>query len=820
LACPDQLCPPAVDWALHDYGPTLAAFYQGYSLRAAQGLFVDAFRGEALAERDAAFADMFYSLGNVLHLLQDVSQPEHVRNDFHFKNDWPFGWHSHLEPDARATFGKGLEPENQMDHYGADQGNSASAKPAIAIPRELFIGEHGLSNYANLNFVSDDTNLTRPYIVSGLPPMLSISATSDSDFGEPSASERPLVSRTWAEIKDEFPTYLALPPPENEPLPDGRIYFVEFPVSDLVEPGDSQTNSYGTTLSIYAWDFGQYHPDPCLGNDALLCDQMSFTQNFLNYRAARHFLMPRAISYGRALINHFFRGVWRDGKPVLELTAAAANGRFADVRNVGPEPLTDGSLIVYYDSRDGTRHELVRREGDIPAGGVVLVGSATDWSTLRSDVEPGGEVAFLWDGRIGTDPRDISVAGRICDCGEAVTLAADDPDVDCKAFCPQAPFVNSAGLSTFDREADQWTFAAEPGLPYGNTDWFGKTGTLSWVGPAGRYFEPQCGSPYLGSMPMNREELSNVVYEKGATYTAPGPVLGAALRRVESGGQVRRFLLAIVAVANPSSPGGMGLRAYRADLASTPLDWEPGPEIMLDEASAVSLAPFYFNSSGTEAQSVGKLPSDDPIDLTPNYFRFVFSWKEGFDVELLGPSQDYPNGEWDPVEGGTVRWHFYAADYRGDEPVLAHDERTFTQTSNATCPVIQTETGTLGVTAAGTLPTVSYQYDSGCSVSPTLETVTMDDLRILHLDLRTPSPTIVAHRLALDGVYVNSVFLHVVTPVWRIDAQLPHCAETLSATTNSDGHGVVAWADWGVAQLYPAGDLGSLTGATGPVGLF
>ena len=62
------------------------------------------------SDRDANMAHMFYALGHVLHLNQDLSQPEHVRNDTHFFNRCieRFGSGTYLkEPNAFPLVSRG-----------------------------------------------------------------------------------------------------------------------------------------------------------------------------------------------------------------------------------------------------------------------------------------------------------------------------------------------------------------------------------------------------------------------------------------------------------------------------------------------------------------------------------------------------------------------------------------------------------------------------------------------------------------------------------------------------------------------------------------
>lgn len=70
----------------------------------ARKYYLDALTKDTMSLRDENFAHTFYALGKVSHLLQDLSQPDHVRNDAHLinllnsssqtksENSWQVGW--------------------------------------------------------------------------------------------------------------------------------------------------------------------------------------------------------------------------------------------------------------------------------------------------------------------------------------------------------------------------------------------------------------------------------------------------------------------------------------------------------------------------------------------------------------------------------------------------------------------------------------------------------------------------------------------------------------------------------------------------------
>src|SRR5882672_2031549 len=78
---PTQISSP--DWALARPGTVSA---QERSYWDAKKSFFEALTKPLEAERQAAFGETFQFLGQVLHHLQDMAQPQHVRNDAHC--DW------------------------------------------------------------------------------------------------------------------------------------------------------------------------------------------------------------------------------------------------------------------------------------------------------------------------------------------------------------------------------------------------------------------------------------------------------------------------------------------------------------------------------------------------------------------------------------------------------------------------------------------------------------------------------------------------------------------------------------------------------------
>lgn len=73
------------DWALEDNGDILvnAAFPQTFSYKDARQYFYEALTTVDNVERNKKMGLSFQTLGQVIHHVQDMAQPQHVRNDAH-----------------------------------------------------------------------------------------------------------------------------------------------------------------------------------------------------------------------------------------------------------------------------------------------------------------------------------------------------------------------------------------------------------------------------------------------------------------------------------------------------------------------------------------------------------------------------------------------------------------------------------------------------------------------------------------------------------------------------------------------------------------
>ena len=234
---------------------------QEYSYRDAREYFHQGLVAPSARERRKNLAKMFRSIGQVIHLVQDIGQPQHTRDDSH----------------ASGSF---YEAYTDQQRGRLDYGGYGPVQ--ITAPGDLWVTPDGkgLAQFSNANFVTAGTNLT------GTRSGNALNVRPNPRFPSPGDAD---VQVEKLQITD-----LLGPPGPDQPL-IGEIWFVSTPVLDR-NTGLLTRNPRTSTYSIFDEDLSRAG------------FEWTFTLNRFNFDAAHGFLIPRAVGYSASLINHFFRG--------------------------------------------------------------------------------------------------------------------------------------------------------------------------------------------------------------------------------------------------------------------------------------------------------------------------------------------------------------------------------------------------------------------------------------------------------------------------------------------------------------------------------
>jgi len=314
----------ALFWAQEDVGGN------GYSWNDARHFYYAALTATRTDQRDANFARAFRSVGQVMHLVEDMAVPEHTRNDAHplspgielyIENNItdPLFYNSVMADtiffDFKAlqstpsAFGSGGAPVPIANLFDTNVYNGSNPDDTVA-------NTIGLAEYSNANFLSTDTN---PF--------------------KTSLSIPPLISSTT-------PMTLEIPHPLSPLETIKRWYYVKDRAGER-----AGGNGYKlTAMSVLSFYWQNIHGTTDDITVPILDENV--------YEDYAKLLIPRAAGYAATLMNYFFRGEIELSLPDSGIYAIRTpeQGGFGNIRikakNVTPnnEELPSGTieLIVKY----------------------------------------------------------------------------------------------------------------------------------------------------------------------------------------------------------------------------------------------------------------------------------------------------------------------------------------------------------------------------------------------------------------------------------------------------------------------------------------
>ena len=295
------------DWALESSNEIGS---QHYSLRDARDYLYQALTAAPKSDRDKNFGLAFETLGHVIHHLQDMSQPQHVRNDQHLDQPREFFGiipNPFYNPSRYEDFTNRNRDKDFVAQYLAP---NAYPKVMFSKARDFWHTKArqpeagcGIAEFTNANFLSQGTNFVNWSW--GDPE----AALSPADYPLPRWNGQ-TQTRTWAELLVEEGVVCDVgslpgsgcgnecgPPPELPPACGltGKIEFYGTNVVDSHNPANSGVNPRASTLSIFDQDLKSQ-------------GKKLFALNRFNFEATYPFLIPKAVAYSAGLIDFFFRG--------------------------------------------------------------------------------------------------------------------------------------------------------------------------------------------------------------------------------------------------------------------------------------------------------------------------------------------------------------------------------------------------------------------------------------------------------------------------------------------------------------------------------
>ena len=353
------------DWALEDTG---VIGNQDFSYRDARQYFYDALTKGPKAEREKNFGLTFQTLGQVIHHIQDMAQPQHVRNDAHLAA--PIVGN----PSAYERYTNDVRSGLPFSGYAPVYSGTDTA--TFNKPRNFWTTStgKGLAQFTNLNFVSAGTNFDNPGMFNS--PPLDPSLRNDKDF-----------QQLCAEAGAQCP---------NTNLSGIMTFYGNWVQDDYT--GDKKLNLRASTESIFSPDLEKTY------------SKKVFALNSFNFRAAHDFLIPRAVAYSAGLINYFFRGK-------IDFVPDTVYSDKYVIKNLGPEDM-QGTFTLYYDDINDLRGPVTGAEWtlSIPKNGQSAPVSFTP--PVNPQPKKDGSYILVFRGDMGNEKASSEIVGAVA----AVTL--------------------------------------------------------------------------------------------------------------------------------------------------------------------------------------------------------------------------------------------------------------------------------------------------------------------------------------------------------------------------------------------------------------
>jgi len=394
---------------------------QEYSYEDALVYFRNALTSSQKNTRDINFGKLIQTFGHIIHHVQDMAQPDHVRNDQHCGADkcksygGIFYDPSTLERSVDRIFNECVKNEiEQSDIYlpyvwhGSDSNRNDSL---ISSPSDFWdSGDgRGMAEFTARNFVSPDTNFWGPI---DDPNPVSAYPLPNPDFTNPLWKTDPVDVKDLsicgnkaisALINEEIPVLL------NYNKLQGKIKFITKTISDPasgVTYPDVKISSY----SIFTDDLQKKNLI-----DEIDIIQPIYSLNPFIYESYYKILLPRAVGYSAGLINYFFRGQF--GRIVSPDEAKVYSNQSGATMI--------GEVKVYYDVGDirklhqsfNVSLDKYARTPPIDFTQITDVGF-TGWSTIVFDGVIGGEkglaIARHYVEPVVTEPTPTPTPGTPC----------------------------------------------------------------------------------------------------------------------------------------------------------------------------------------------------------------------------------------------------------------------------------------------------------------------------------------------------------------------------------------------------------------------
>lgn len=341
--------------------------FHNMSWQNARSYYFKSLVAQTESERKDNLVKTYLALGHLVHLVQDATNPAHVRGDPHppFINSDEFHYWLEHHPD-RVLLATSLEPDPSILQQSFVE-NDPFGNP---LPGLLPIARLIDNNLYNLPYPSPDETVSN---LAGVSEFTSANFLSDDNMDPWDASVHP---------ESPYPNGLDMVSnPDYVDTSTGRHYW------RLSRPGldishfllKSATAPSGGTLVSHG---------PVAFDDAVFSD---YSEK----------LIPRAIGYSAALIKYFFRG---------SISIEVMGSEEINIKNSADEDM-EGEFSLFYSATDGNTHPVPNASMSISLA-VNQVYSGFHF-TEPTDMSEPGKYLLVFKGRLGAETPPSSDWGAV-----------------------------------------------------------------------------------------------------------------------------------------------------------------------------------------------------------------------------------------------------------------------------------------------------------------------------------------------------------------------------------------------------------------------
>lgn len=357
--------------------------------------FFDAVTLPSRTARNAALAETFFRLGHVIHLVEDLGQPQHTRNDAHkigadyetycLANYATYGTVLGLGSEGIPSFSGGTSPiagipPEFAGHWDTEQYTGQAGFTS-------FGSTPGLAEYSNAYFITDDTMFgnTRLAILprAGAPSLTVLLTDALDNFSSEPRHIYPHPHLRNTNLASFFPagTRFAWIQREGVGLA-GATHYIDLNVR----------NGSGAVVHTT--------PNLCLINAD---NEIGFDN--VCYDSWAHQLIPKAVSYSAGLINYFFRGKIGLDNPTTTWDTGAKKNQVV-IRNDSNEAFGNGQWKLYYDDVNGNRTQM--NDLDVSAYSGLAPGATFTAKFPELLCDGGYAFTLVFKGQIGNEPNAVA----------------------------------------------------------------------------------------------------------------------------------------------------------------------------------------------------------------------------------------------------------------------------------------------------------------------------------------------------------------------------------------------------------------------------